>query len=214
MKFRNEKQFSIIELLCVVVIAAILVAIVVPAFFNMTKGQGVEMAAREIGSKLKAVRTYAISQRQYTALVFIASESTANNDRYCYKAYRPCRVSYQSSNGTWQWQSSWVQDEKWNFLPVGIVIRSLDTSLTTVAGTFINTKSNKVEAVEDSNVFSGASRLSAIIFKPTGEIVGNRIYVTVGQGIYQNGSLYTQNTSNSSVITVDQYTGRISYGSQ
>lgn len=213
MKLKDKKSFSLIELLCVIAIAAVLMAVVVPAFFNMIRGQGVEIATREIGSKLKAVRTYAISQRQYVALVFIASESTTNNDRYCYKSCRPCKVSYQLSDETWQWQS-WVPDEKWDILPIGVVVRSLDTSLAATAGTFIDTKSNKVEAVKDSNVFSAASRLSAIIFKPTGEIAGNRIYVTVGQGSYQNSSLQTQNASNSATITVDQYTGRISYGNQ
>jgi len=213
LKIRNLKseirnQFSLIELLCVVVIAAILIAIVIPAFLNMIKGQSVEVAAREIGSKLKAVRTYAISQRQYTALVFITSQTTTNDDRYCYKAYRPCIVN--SSNVI----QRWVPDEKWDFLPTGTIIRSLTTSSSAAPDTFTGSEVVSVSSDSDINVFTTASSLYAIIFKPTGEIVGNRVYVTVGQGVYQNGSLLVQNISNRSVITVDQYMGRISYGTQ
>ena len=198
-----------IELLCVIVVVAILMALVLPAFFNMTKGQSVEMAAREVASKLKAVRTYAISQRQYVALVFITSEATTNNDRYCYKSYRPCIVN---SSNVFQ---SWVPDEKWDIMPMGTITRSVTTSSSADPDTF--TGAAIVSSVSDTNVLTLTSSLPAIIFKPTGEITGSRVYVTVGEGFFKSGSALsttTKNTANNAVITVDQYTGRISYGNQ
>lgn len=206
---KNKKQFSMIELLCVIVVAAILMALVLPAFFNMIKGQSVEMAAREVGSKLKAVRTYAISQRQYVALVFITSQTTTNNDRYCYKSYRPCIVN---SSNVFQ---SWVPDEKWDILPTGTIVRSVTTSSSADPGTF--TGSEIISSVSDNNVLSSTSSLPAIIFKPTGEITGSKVFVTVGEGFFKSGSLLsttTKNTADNAMITVDQYTGRISYGNQ
>lgn len=207
MKFKNKKQFSLIELLCVIAVAAILMALVLPAFLNMTKAQGVEMATRELGSKLKAVRTYAISQRKYIALVFIASEATTDNGRYCYRSYRPCIVN---SSNVFQ---SWIPDEKWDFLPIGVIIRSISTSLSATAGTFGSSTVTSTSII-DTNVFSSILPLSAVIFKPTGEIVGNRVYATVGEGFSSNGSLNTKNTANNAMITVDQYSGRVSYGSK
>jgi prepilin-type N-terminal cleavage/methylation domain-containing protein len=209
--FKNKKQFSLIELLCVIAVAAILMALVLPAFFNMIKEQSVEMAAREIGSKLKSVRTYAISQRQYTALVFITSQTTTNNDRYCYKSYRPCIVS---SSNVFQ---SWVPNEKWDLLPTGTIIRSISISLSPSVGTFESGTSNTVTSIIDTNVLPSISSLPAIIFKPTGEIEGNRVYVTAGEGFFKSGSALsstTKNATDNAMITVDQFTGRISYGNQ
>ena len=50
-------------------IISILLVAILPAFLKMVKGQVIETGIREIGTKLKSTRTYAITQRQYTALV-------------------------------------------------------------------------------------------------------------------------------------------------
>lgn len=213
MKSKDKIFFSLIELLAVIVIALILMGIVVPAFLDITKGQSVDLATREIGSKLKAVRTYAISQRQYTALVFITNQAVTS-DRYSYKSYRACTVEPDTDGITWRWKQPWISDEKWDFLPTGVIIRSISTSLSAIAGSFESGVSNTVTSVEDSNVLSSTSSLPAIIFKPTGEIEGSRIYVTVGEGFFSNGSLNTQNTADNAMITLDQFTGRISYGNR
>jgi type II secretory pathway pseudopilin PulG len=188
-------HFTLIELLVVLGIVIIIFSISLPAFLTMTKGQSVEIAARTIGSKLNAVRAYAITHREYTALVFITDESVSNN-RYNYRAYRPCIVS---SSGVFE---SWVQDEKWEYFPTSTALLSLSNSST-------------ITSVEDDKVFgNGITKdLIGVIFKSTGDCLGSRKTVVVGEGVYINNALKQLNADNTIDITVDMYTGRVSYGS-
>ncbi len=216
MKFINKKQFSLLELLCVIAIAAILMAMILPAFFNITKGQSVQMAAMEVGSKLKAVRTYAISQRQYVALVFITSETTMNNDRYCYKSYRPCVVN---SSNVFQ---SWVPDEKWDILPTGVIVQDIiaETDIGYYPSGYKNGLFSGATTVDTSSnsdvaVFSSSGQtFKGISFKPTGDLSGDTKFVRVGEGTNPTSTATMKNTANYAIIKIDQYTGRISYGTQ
>lgn len=201
-----RNKFSLIELISVVAIVVIIMAITLPAFLTMTKGQAVELAAREIGSKLKAVRSYAITNRKYTALVFVTNQ-TVLSQNYPYKSYRSCIVN--SSNVF----LSWVPDEKWEFFPTGTIIQ--DISITAVGyngGTFGG--ATDITTVADTIVFSSSQTLKSIIFKPTGDVVGSDAYLVIGEGDYTGGVVNRHNTSNSAIIKVDKYTGRISYGNQ
>ncbi|MCP4180026.1 MAG: hypothetical protein GY756_19870 [bacterium] len=196
MIYKFKKKFTLIELLVVLGIVIIIFSISLPAFLKMTKGQSVEIAARTIGSKLNAVRAYAITNREYTALVFITNE-TVSNSRYNYRAYRPCIVD---SSNVFQ---RWVPDEKWDYLPNATVLLSLSNNST-------------IASVEDDKIFGSGNKeaLTGVIFKSTGDCVGERKTVVVGEGVYTNAALKQLNTSNRIDITVDNYTGRVSYGSE
>jgi len=109
---KKNKQFSLIELLLVMVISAIMLGIVIPTFHKLTKGVNVEMAARQFGSQLKAVREYAITNRVYVALIMEPINGTSFLPvGYRLLAYRPCIVN---SSNVFQ---EWVEGERWEFLP-------------------------------------------------------------------------------------------------
>lgn len=206
---KKRNTFSLIELISVIAIMVIIMAVTLPAFLTMTKGQSVELAAREIGSKLKAVRSYAITNRVRAALVFVTTNNdTTNNDRYRFKAYRTCIVT--GTTGNWVFDR-WVSDEKWEFLPTGVIIQGI-SSTKDLQATSINTRFNgddDIKTPTDATVLTNpAQPLPGIIFKATGDVEGNNVFFFIGEGD-SNGDI--RNPQNFTTIKVDQYTGRISY---
>lgn len=203
------KRFSLIEMIAVIAIIGILMAITLPAFLTMTKGQSVELAAREIGSKLKAVRSYAITNRVKCALVFITSNNdTTDNDRYRFRAYRTCIVTGSTTTG-WTF-SKWVPDEKWEFLPTGVIIQGISKNndlVTTSISTRFDGKDD-IKSPVDAKVLSNSNALYGTIFKPTGDVEGNDVFYYIGEG---DSAGDIRNAANFVAIKVDKYTGRISY---
>jgi Tfp pilus assembly protein FimT len=191
----EKSFFSLVELAVVFIIIAIIAGFSLTAFVKMTKGKSVENSAIIIGSMLKAVRAYAITNNCYAALIF-PTDQNINSD-YLYRSYRACKVT--SSNVF----DCWIQDEKWEFLPRGAAISNITNSKTVTGVNFYN-------IVGSINITDSAL---AIVFKPTGDIDGSTQQLTISEATYSNGSLVVTNSSNSATITVDQYTGRISYGS-
>jgi type II secretory pathway pseudopilin PulG len=205
-KICNKTSFSLIELISVVAISIILFAIVIPAFYTLTKGQNVEMATRVIGSQLKAVRSYAITNREYIALIIPTTENLP--PEYLYKTYRPCVV-----NKNFKF-SNWVFGEKWEFLPTGTAILDVDGTLghpDTGTGNFES--AGTITSVDFSSIGGGTASAKGIVFTPTGKTTNpaTRKYVAVGSSILLEGGVTS--TSNYIEITIDQYSGRISYGS-
>lgn len=202
-----RNKFSLIELISVIAIMVIIMAITLPAFLTMTKGQSVELAAREIGSKLKAVRSYAITNRKYTALVFVTNQAVLSPN-YPYKSYRACIVN---SSNVFQ---SWVPDEKWEFFPSGTIIQDISNTTAGYNGGGFGGAAN-ITSVSDAKVFSASTTTdSGIIFKSTGNVVGADAYLVIGEGEYTNGAMNRHNTADSAIVHVDNYTGRVSYGTQ
>ena len=200
-KIIKNHSFSLIELLAAMAIAAILIGIAVPAFNTLTKGQSVEAAARIVGSQLKATRTYAISNREYTALIIPTTESLSSD--YLYKAYRPCIVD---SSSVFQ---QWISGEKWEFLPAGSAILDIDNTSGYNAGNF--TSASTITSVDFSAIGGGSSESAkGIVFTPSGK-AGTRKYVVIGSSVVADGEVGS--TGNQINVTVDQYSGRISYGS-
>ncbi len=207
MNYLTKKiYFSLIELLVVLAISIVLLAIAVPAFNSLTKGQSVEIGARTIGSQLKAVRSYAITNREYVALVFPTTESGISND-YLYKSFRACIVD--SSNVF----ESWITDEKWEFMPKGAAILEIDNS--NDLGTIGNFNSAQEISSVDLTSIGGSSSVSSVkglIFRPTGKCEGATtagIFVNIGGAIgLQDG---IDSVNNNIDIRIDLYTGRITY---
>ena len=186
--YKKNNKFSLIELLLVMAISAIMLGIVVPTFHKITKGVSVESAARQLGAQLKAVREHAITNRVYVALIMEPAGNSVLDSDHSGKAYRPCVVEKNGSN--WDFDS-WVEDERWEFLPAGTEIESI-----------VNISENV------DNIPSTGQLPNVIIFSPTGKCEGitSKATVTVAETV---GSSGTQNKVN---ITIAPYTGRVSYG--
>ncbi|MEI3005149.1 MAG: hypothetical protein V8T87_11100 [Victivallales bacterium] len=64
-------RYTLVELLVVVAIAAVVIlGIATPAFTAMMKGGAMTSTTRELAAKIKAARSYAVTNNCYVALVF------------------------------------------------------------------------------------------------------------------------------------------------
>jgi type II secretory pathway pseudopilin PulG len=184
--------FSLVELLLVMVITMILLGIVIPTFHKITKGVSVEMGVRQLGAQLKAVREYAITNREYVALIMEPADvSAVLPGGYANVAYRPCIVD---SNYNFK---EWVYGERWEFLPDTTQIKSMSGFTVDVVG------------VDCSDIEGGTVQMDNVpVFSSTGKCEGvsaSSATLTVGETV---GTSDTVNTLN---ITVAAFTGRVSY---
>ena len=196
--FSTRSRFTLVELLAVMVIMVIIMGIAIPAFDKLTLGTGVDAAARMVGSQLRLTRQHAITKRKIVGLLLPRSEITSPGN-VSYAAFRACEVD---STGAFV---EWIQDAKWEYLPTGTIIAEADQDSGIDAAGPDDDSPTLVSGVPDS---SGDVR--AVVFRPTGRIMGLQKIVTIAEGVYQGGP-QLKNDANILNITVDQYTGRVSF---
>ncbi len=202
----NVLYYTLVEILTVLVIVAILAVVVIPAFQRMIKGQSVDIAAKNISSKLKAVRAHAINNRFYTALLFPQKDLP---EEFLYRSYRACVVDSGKNF------ERWLPGEKWSFLPVGASVLQIDNS-----PAFDDTVSGYVEVdgvnCSDIGGLSSVDDVLAIIFTPSGKHCGQQQYLFIDEATYTGIGIppyiRTNPDSVGEEVTVDSYTGRVSYG--
>ena len=207
-------RYTLLEILMVISIMALLMAITMPAFNDMMKGQGVESAARNICQRLKLARSYAISNREYVAVLFPDENFTAsatgkvNANKYKQQAMRACLVN---SDMTFK---RWIPGETWSFLPTGTAIWEIDGSKG-----FNNKKIEAsdtepitgVKVIKDDNALASVS-IPAIVFKSNGATTKSA-QILIGEGVFSGTAIQKTNADDTGVnIEINQFTGRVSYG--
>jgi Tfp pilus assembly protein PilE len=228
-----RKNFTLIEILTVLGLMAILLFIALPAFEKLAKGHGVELAARNLTSKLGQARGYAITSREYVALL-MPTASTTNAPspsttklllpEHAFKGYKLCVVSSSCTSGSPNIFTfkRWLPSEKWEFLPNGTAINDIFSSAHANVSTWNNTLLEVVDGVNlkeldplSSTTYDTVSNVRAIVFKPTGKMaVTLDRYIAVSESTYNGTTLTATNPKNWIDITVDQFTGRVTYGSE
>lgn len=114
-------RYTLVELLVVVAIAAVILGIATPAFTAMMKGGAMTSTTRELAAKIKAARSYAVTNNCYVALVFPTGKDWSSvKPAFSYRAYRPC-VVYKDENEDWVFDS-WIDGEGWKTMNKGIII--------------------------------------------------------------------------------------------
>ena len=242
-----RKNFTLVEILVVLGLMAVLLFIALPSFEKLAKGHGVELAARNLTSKLGMARGYAITNRQYVAVLMpTATTTTAPASstilplpEQAFKGYKLCTVSSTFTTGTPNTFTfkNWLPSEKWDFLPNGTVINHIkkdtrhdlgslsdswvpspfpspDTTLFEVVNS-VYLKELDPNTATSSTTYNTVSNVRAIVFKPTGKmaVTGNR-YIAVSESTYNGAALIATNPKNWLDITIDQFTGRVTYGSE
>ena len=230
--FKNFFAFTLVEIIVVIGIMALLMAVAMPAFSSMMKGAGVEGAARNICQTLKLARSFAINNREYVAVLmpqskkgngpYPAISSDFPSDFYD-RSYRVCLVTYDSGTSTFSFKR-WITGEKWEYLPKGTAILECDTDTNadTAGGLLVpnNGTCVLVDSVNCDDIQSGSTSvddIAAIIFAPSGKVKPlNDYYINIGEGVGDGNSLTVTNTGEESytTVTINKYTGRITYGSE
>jgi type II secretory pathway pseudopilin PulG len=220
--------FTLVELLVVMAITALLLYIAMPTFEKMAKGGGVELAARNAYNHLSLARDYAITNRQYVAVLFPMKgdtdyPSSGVPSDYYNRSYRACIVN--SSNAF----QRWLPGENWEFTPAGVIVLDVgsdnsDDPINTPAhrnDTGVTTISMELKHFNDitGSTSSTAISVAAILFKPTGKTEGGAVgkYVEIGEGKHDPAApdeIITTNKAAASLLTVTvaPYTGRVTYG--
>ncbi|MCX6983261.1 MAG: hypothetical protein NT118_00730 [Lentisphaerae bacterium] len=237
---RVQGNFTLIEILAVTGLMAILLFMALPAFEKMAKGGGVEVAARNLSSKLGAARGYAINNRQYVAVLM--PDANLPND-YLFRSYKLCVVSSTSiptsisvTSGTPPITRTitvttftftrWLPSENWGFLPTGAAINHINVN-PHLAGSNSNIYSDgwlessheEIDGVklhEISSAYNNTDNVRAIVFRPNGKLAGasGSRYVAVSESTYSGTILVSTNQKNWIDIFINEYTGRVTYGTE
>ena len=113
MKRAVRKFYTLVEIMTVIVIAAILFGIGIPAFTTMIQGSNMTVAIRQLSAKIQAARAYAVTNRCKVAVLLV---TTGAKEDYRFSAYRVCVVGDGNSF------QEWSEDENWKTLPKGVLI--------------------------------------------------------------------------------------------
>ena len=213
MKYIPQKShcFTLTELMVVVVIVAIMMALVVPAFNSMGAGTAVDSAARMVSTQLMLARNEAIARRAKVAVVIYEGDKDTDFATKC--AFRSAIVTGNTSPYTFQ---EWVPNTEWTYLPdktaivavnsalPGIITESGEDYKRTSSTTVPKDDDNAPEKITDA---SGTS-IRAVVFKPNGTCEQSA-YLTILQTlINENGDFYSTNLENFHVLEVNKYTGK------
>ena len=213
-----KKAFTLIELLLVVGLMATLMGIALPAFSKMAKGNGITLASRTISGKINGARAYAITKRAYVGLVFATVGGEAVGDvpnvirNTC---CRPAIFTYASSNYTFV---KWVDGEGWEKMPTGVTFGG-DASSGKVGAlsTGVSVPMPKSAFNDLDSSFSGSTiaNVNCLMFTPGGMTKNTGFSISIWEATAT--SVGTQptitNTNNYVKITINRFTGRLSYGS-
>ncbi|MDD5697120.1 MAG: hypothetical protein PHH77_00755 [Victivallaceae bacterium] len=216
-------QYTIIELLVVLVLAGILMGITVGGIKGVLGRQGATGAVRTLANKISLARSLAVSRNRYVALLLpdddqlnsdlggspIANNTANFDDSYLFTQNRLCYVTKNSTTGNYEFDY-WVKDYEWQQLPAKTVafIRSESTAPE-------DSFPAKVIDVDDSSEKTS----SAIIFKPSGALIDAKdVIVRVYRAAYlpanSKTKFYWQGKENKNQgwkIGIKGFTGRAKY---
>ena len=202
MKRAVRKFYTLVEIMTVIVIAAILFGIGIPAFTTMIQGSNMTVAIRQLSAKIQAARAYAVTNRCKVAVLLpevVENSSGTKKDDCCFSAYRVCVVYKDSSDNKYKVQE-WIEDENWKTLPTGIYRESIS-----------NTNSVTADATDIGGKDTG---YPALIFGSKGQLVdasANPV-ILLRQGRYIEGNkIPTGGTDHK--LTINQYSGKVTVSS-
>ena len=211
MKKRIRRSFyTLVEIMTVIVIAAILFGIGIPAFSTMIQGSNMTIAIRQLSAKMQAARAYAVSNRCKVALLLMEQESELDNPDHVFSAYRVCLVDGDSSPFAFQ---GWIEEENWRDLPKGILRNALPSSAAEVK---IEADS-KEKLIDMVGIIGNASdkniKIKALIFLSSGQLKqGQEITLCHGRVISGTSPKFNviQTGGTNHKLTVNQYSGKVS----
>ena len=143
---KEQRQFTMLELLIVIGIMMILMSLAVPGFRRLVSGKAVNAAASMLSGQLALARAAAIAEQRYIAVIMpgahfqapaSAADSGTTYDEYHFRSFRIGIVEKGTAPNQFK-LVSWYPDSKWTFLPVGAILAECnDTGVADSASTDI-----------------------------------------------------------------------------
>jgi prepilin-type N-terminal cleavage/methylation domain-containing protein len=210
---RRTNGFTLIEMLTVMVIAAIVIGLTIPAVTRLMSSGGVSAASREVANALSLARQYAITHRATTRVVFpyFVTTGAGTNAAPLYQSYAVLEVLPMTN-----------YISKWETLPLGAVFMSKNTTITGAPFFPLDGLSAASLSFPNTNLGNNAT-LAYIEFSPTGAVTpstsGGGSTLTITEGFVNNYGTVTPTSitnngvgsvlANSASISVDVMVGRI-----
>ena len=235
----NKKNFTLVELMVVILIMAVALGMLLPAFTSMGAGSAVDGAARMVSSQLMLARSEAIATRKRIAVVFPGGTFTSgasDTNNYKYQSFRSGVIG--SGTTSPYTLDKWVTGTDWAFIPNKAVIRDISTTMPDViklaetseeineygAGAYFRDSdktaftvlndSDKVSdgTAETAKIINGQSNsnVRCVVFKANGGCT-QTLYITIMEGVVEDGDIKGQNIDNIRVIRINEYTGKAEF---
>lgn len=191
---RTRQDFTLIELLMVMVLMGLLIGVAMPAFTEANKGKNQTLSATEISGQLQIARAYALANHCYTAVIFPQMDEihTAMNGKdkdeldksYVSSYYNAsCRIAIVVKNDAGNFYFvCWMPDGDWRLLGKGTMIPDGTNNFTSsksnaLVGVPFGSLSRVLEtstsetAIVDEDFSTDIKRY--IVFRPNGQVVNN-----------------------------------------
>ena len=165
----SARPFTLVELIMVMGVLVLLAVVAVPAYSSLFAGHKTTLAANKVNAAVVEARTYAVSKKVYTALIFI-------KDGNGYRSFRLAEVYHnpETENTTYSWRR-WAPGSALELLPDNTMIPATVKDFgTTSGGSDGDTGSGAVPKVSNltNSGFTSSVADRAIIFKPNGQLAG------------------------------------------
>lgn len=207
---RQQRGFTLIEILCVTAIMALMVSISLPAIGALTKQAGRKGAVNQLLIAIEQTRVAALEQGVSTYLVFADNDFYAAGLKdYAYRAYVVMRDPNEDEP-----DGALIPLTKWQFLPKGV-------ALSTMTNTLFDPKAEAADEVTGlPNRILSSARLPYIKFNPAGVISypsssnNNYLKFLLYEGQYDGTGDSIKQSSNYASNIYDtfwliRYTGRV-----
>lgn len=209
-------NYTIVELLVVIMIMAILFGAASGSFSKMFISQGVIGAVRNVSSKLNLARSYAVSRNRYVALLIpdkaapgsgLTSGLPTDYENYLYSKTRLCYVKATTTAGVFNFDG-WVEGMEWEDFPAQTTAYLANSSGFTAY---------KVKTVPLTTSASPTFDCASVVFKPAGVLYNcTDAKIKVMLAFYDTNAsalkFQKQEDENKGWdISINGYTGRGSY---
>ncbi len=223
---KKIQGFTLIEMMAVMIIAAVLTALAVPAFKALTTGSSVGETSSILKNSLDVAQSRAISHRQYVAAVIDhKGQRTHANDM---QAIRICLLSVEMDDATGTIEEyhfkEWMPESSWQELSHGASILGVAqtrsslkafTEGNSISSTLGNLPSLK-KVPKDDTASSGTMTCPAIIFTAYGGTYepSSETWFMVGEASLSDGKMLYKNKADSGEpanflqIKLNPFTGR------
>ena len=187
MRRRPVRHFTLLELIVVMGILVLLSAVAIPAYSSLFSGRKTTLAANKLNGAVMEARAYAVSNKVYTALVFLNEKVSSNTSTKGYVRFRLAELYHdpESTDNNYIW-SRWANGSDYVILPENTMIPSGDQYFGSTSSDTSGSPSGKLLDVDFSlmtskNLPDGASHSDAkcIIFRPNGQLASNENSVIV-----------------------------------